>query len=57
MCLAKGVDELAMQIRKIAIGNEVPIVESPVLTRSLYHTTEVGEQIPDQLFHCRSAST
>jgi len=48
--LAKGVDELAMQIRKIAKGNEVPIVESPVLTRSLYHTTEVGDQIPDQLF-------
>jgi len=48
--LAKGVDELAMQIRKIAKGNEVPIVESPILTRSLYHTTEVGDQIPDQLF-------
>ena len=48
--LAKGIDELAMQIRKIAKGNEVPIVESPVLTRSLYHTTEVGDQIPDQLF-------
>ncbi|CAH9054386.1 Flagellar biosynthetic protein FlhB [Pseudoalteromonas holothuriae] len=50
MVIAKGVDELAMQIRKVAIGNEVPIVESPLLTRSLYHTTEVGEQIPDQLF-------
>jgi len=48
--LAKGVDELAMQIRKVAKGNEVPIVESPILTRSLYHTTEVGDQIPDQLF-------
>ncbi|MCF2909763.1 flagellar biosynthesis protein FlhB [Pseudoalteromonas sp. DL2-H2.2] len=50
MVIAKGVDELAMQIRKIAKGNEVPIVESPVLTRSLYHTTEVGDQIPQQLF-------
>ncbi|KZN70524.1 flagellar biosynthesis protein FlhB [Pseudoalteromonas luteoviolacea] len=50
MVIAKGVDELAMQIRKVAKGNEVPIVESPVLTRSLYHTTEVGDQIPDQLF-------
>lgn len=48
--LAKGVDVLAMQIRKVAIGNEVPIVESPMLTRALYHTTEVGQQIPDQLF-------
>ncbi|KZN54950.1 flagellar biosynthesis protein FlhB [Pseudoalteromonas luteoviolacea] len=50
MVIAKGVDELAMQIRKVAKGNEVPIVESPVLTRSLYHTTEVGDQIPDKLF-------
>ncbi|RZM80297.1 flagellar biosynthesis protein FlhB [Pseudoalteromonas rubra] len=50
MVIAKGVDEMAMQIRKIAKGNEVPIVESPVLTRSLYHTTEVGDQIPQQLF-------
>ncbi|MGS0534989.1 flagellar biosynthesis protein FlhB [Pseudoalteromonas sp. SaAl2] len=48
--LAKGVDEMAMQIRKIAKGNEVPLVESPMLTRALYHTAEVGEQIPDQLF-------
>ncbi|MEO2266890.1 flagellar biosynthesis protein FlhB [Pseudoalteromonas pernae] len=48
--VAKGGDELALQIRKIAKGNDVPIVESPVLTRALYHTTEVGEQIPEQLF-------
>ncbi len=48
--LAKGVDELAMQIRKVAKGNDVPIVESPMLTRALYHTTDVGKQIPDQLF-------
>ena len=48
--LAKGVDEMAMQIRKVALGNEVPIVESPMLTRALYHTAEVGDQIPDQLF-------
>jgi len=48
--VAKGLDELAMQIRKVATGNEVPIVESPMLTRALYHTADVGEQIPDQLF-------
>ncbi|MFY8272885.1 flagellar biosynthesis protein FlhB [Pseudoalteromonas sp. SSDWG2] len=48
--VAKGGDELALQIRKIAKGNDVPIVESPMLTRALFHTTEVGEQIPEQLF-------
>ncbi|MEM0515330.1 flagellar biosynthesis protein FlhB [Pseudoalteromonas sp. YIC-827] len=48
--VAKGGDELAMQIRKVAQGNDVPLVESPVLTRALFHTTEVGEQVPEQLF-------
>ncbi len=48
--LAKGIDQLAFHIRNIAKENDVPIIESPVLARSLYHTTEVGQQIPDQLF-------
>lgn len=47
--VAKGVDELSMQIKKIVKSNDVSIVESPISTRSLYHTTEVGEQIPPKL--------
>ncbi|MEL0657490.1 EscU/YscU/HrcU family type III secretion system export apparatus switch protein, partial [Pseudoalteromonas issachenkonii] len=45
--LAKGIDEIAMQIRKVALGNDVPLLESPMLTRALYHSAEVVEQIPD----------
>ena len=48
--VAKGVDELALHIRKIADAHEVPIIESPMLTRSIYYNTEVGEQIPEKLF-------
>ena len=48
--LAKGIDEIALQIRKIAKEHDVPILESPMLTRSLFHTTDIGQQIPDQLF-------
>lgn len=48
--VAKGGDELAMHIRKIAIAHEVPIVESPMLARAIYYTTEAEEQIPDKLF-------
>ncbi|WP_372766062.1 flagellar biosynthesis protein FlhB [Pseudoalteromonas sp.] len=48
--VAIGGDELALQIRKIADRYEVPIVESPLLARSLYHTGEIGQQIPEQLF-------
>ena len=50
MIIAIGGDEIALQIRKIADRYEVPIVESPLLARSLYHTGEIGQQIPEQLF-------
>jgi flagellar biosynthetic protein FlhB len=48
--VAIGGDQIALQIRKIADRYEVPIVESPVLARSLFHTGEIGQQIPEQLF-------
>ena len=48
--IAKGTDHLAIHIRTIAKENDVPIIESPMLARSLYHVTEVGDDIPDQLF-------
>ena len=48
--VAKGVDELALHIRKIAEGNDVPLVASPLLTRAIYHTTELDEEIPEKLF-------
>lgn len=50
MVVAIGGDQLALQIRKIADRYEVPIVESPALARSLFHTSEIGQQIPEQLF-------
>ena len=48
--VAKGVDELAFHIRKIAHAHDVPIVESPLLARSIYHTTEPDHEIPEKLF-------
>ncbi|WP_432453611.1 MULTISPECIES: flagellar biosynthesis protein FlhB [unclassified Agarivorans] len=48
--VAKGVDEVAMKIREIARHYEVPILEAPALTRSLYHTTKLGQDIPDGLY-------
>ena len=48
--VAKGIDELAMHIRKIAGAHEVPIVPSPMLARAIYYSTEVEEQIPHGLF-------
>ena len=50
MMVAKGMDEMALHIRKIAKEHNVEIVQSPALTRSLYYTAEVNEEIPEELF-------
>lgn len=48
--VAKGVDEMAAHIRQIADAHKVPIIRSPALARSIYHTTELDKPIPEQLF-------
>lgn len=50
MVIAKGIDEMALHIRKIAKEHEVEIIASPALARSLYYTTELDEDVPEQLF-------
>ena len=46
--IAKGEDEIALQMRRIAKENDVPIVENRPLARGLYTDTEVGDIIPDR---------
>jgi flagellar biosynthetic protein FlhB len=48
--LAKGVDEIALRIRKIAEENDVIIYEDPPLAQTLYRTVEVGSAIPENLY-------
>jgi flagellar biosynthetic protein FlhB len=48
--VAKGVDEVALKIREVARHYDVPIMASPALTRSLYHTTKLGQDIPEGLY-------
>jgi flagellar biosynthetic protein FlhB len=48
--VAKGKDLVAMQIRHIARANEVVIYEEPPLARALFASTEIGHEIPQQLF-------
>ncbi len=50
LVVAKGADIIAMQIRMIAREHEVPILQAPPLARSLYHTTEINEEIPAALY-------
>ncbi len=47
---AKGIDNIASQIKKIARENNVHIVQNPPLARSLYAEVEVDKAIPEALF-------
>ncbi len=48
--VAKGTDLVAQRIREIASENEVAIVESPALARSLYRHARLGDEIPAGLY-------
>jgi flagellar biosynthetic protein FlhB len=48
--VAKGVDVIAMQIRQVAAGHRIPMVEAPPLARALYATTDLGREIPASLY-------
>ena len=48
--VAKGMDHLAQQIKKIARENNVTVVENPPLARALYADVEVDKPIPEALF-------
>jgi len=45
ICVAKGVDELALKIREIAGEHAVPVVENPPLARALHATVEIDDPI------------
>ncbi|ASJ22670.1 flagellar biosynthesis protein FlhB [Brachyspira hampsonii] len=48
---AKGVDHIALKIKEIAKENDVQIVENKPLARELYYNVEIGQYIPEKLFH------
>lgn len=48
ICVAKGVDEVALRIRELAKTSDVPIVENPPLARALYASVDLDEAIPEQ---------
>lgn len=48
--IAKGMDNLAIRIKKIARESNVHIVENPALARTLYKEVELDQPIPETLF-------
>lgn len=48
--LAKGMDELALRIAKVAEENGVSVVENVPLARALYASVDIGREIPPELY-------
>ena len=48
ICVAKGVDAVALKIREVAGENDIPIVENPPLARTLHASVEVDQAIPPE---------
>jgi flagellar biosynthetic protein FlhB len=50
ICVAKGLDNLALKIRETAKAAGVPIVENPPLARLLYRVVDIEQPIPADLY-------
>ncbi|PLX33120.1 MAG: flagellar biosynthesis protein FlhB [Clostridiales bacterium] len=48
--VAKGADLMAFKIREIARENDVPMIENKPLARMLYKRSEIGDEVPSDLY-------
>lgn len=46
LCVAKGLDDIALRLRSSAEEAGVPVIENPPLARALYAVVEIDEEIP-----------
>jgi flagellar biosynthesis protein FlhB len=51
ICVAKGVDLIALKIREVAGQHDIPIVENVPLARALHATVEIDDEIPVEHYH------
>jgi len=52
--VAKGVDEMALYIRQVALEHGVEVLPLAPLARAVYHTSQVQQQIPVPLYQAVS---
>jgi flagellar biosynthetic protein FlhB len=50
ICVAKGMDALALKIRAVAEENDVPVIENPPLARALHAAIDIDEPVPAEHF-------
>jgi flagellar biosynthesis protein FlhB len=46
VCVAKGIDSLALKMREVAAKHDVAVVENPPLARTLYAVVEIDQEVP-----------
>ncbi|WP_439924812.1 flagellar biosynthesis protein FlhB [Nitrobacter sp. JJSN] len=51
ICVAKGMDNIALKIREVAREHDIPIVENVPLARALYAAVKVDDEIPVEHYH------
>ncbi|ABA04399.1 Flagellar biosynthetic protein FlhB [Nitrobacter winogradskyi Nb-255] len=51
VCVAKGVDNIALKIREIAREHDIPVVENVPLARALYAAVEIDDEVPVEHYH------
>jgi flagellar biosynthetic protein FlhB len=48
LCLAKGVDAVALKIKEVASKHSIPVVENVALARALHATVQIDQEIPPE---------
>ncbi len=48
LCVAKGMDAIALKMREVAKEHSVPVIENPPLARTLHATVQVDQEIPPE---------
>ena len=56
VCVAKGVDHVALQIREIADRSGVPLHRDVPTARALYDLVEIGDEIPPEQYKAVAAA-
>jgi flagellar biosynthetic protein FlhB len=56
VCVAKGVDEVALTMRRIAIESGVPVRSDPPTARALHASVDIGQEIPRAHFRAVAAA-
>lgn len=56
ICVAKGVDEVALRIRALAAENGVPIRRDPPTARAIHATVDIGQHIHPDHFRAVAAA-